>query len=46
MKTFKPVIAEPKKYVIEAVKSRDPSHAPLRRVKGDVTYFLNNGTSS
>jgi len=38
--------AEPNKYVLDAVKSRDPGHAPFGRVKGHVTYFLNFGTPS
>ena len=34
MKTVKPMNedAEPNKYVLEAVKSRDPGHAPFRGV--------------
>jgi len=48
IKTVKPIIkdAEPYKCVLDAVKSRDPGHAPLGRVKGHVTYFLNFRTPS
>jgi len=38
--------AEPNKYVLEAVKSRDPNHAPFGACKGHVTYVLNLGAPS
>jgi len=46
MKTVKPRVkdAQPNKYVLEAVKSRDPGHARFEacmdHVKGHVTYFF------
>jgi len=44
-KTCKPTIkdAEPNKYVLEVVKSRDLGHSCFN---GHVTYFLNFGTRS
>jgi len=48
IKTVKPIIKdeEPNKYVLEAVKSRDPVMPPFRACKGHMTYFLNFGNPS